>query len=120
MIEQFLDEVTKIIYWRDREPQATEYLEQGITRIDLVHMPTMPELLFTERDRLVSSRINRLQKAGLRVVQVGISDQSEGIRGKSIVVGGAYEDLCVLSRAKFLHEQGAGIVIIDLALTESR
>lgn len=119
MVEQFFDEVNRINYWADRDPNIREYVENGIARIDFVHMTLVPWPAHSTRDRLIIARADKLLKGGVNVIEVNLYDQLDGIHGNRIIVGGGLEDECVVTRAKFLQQQGAGQVIIDLALTTS-
>ncbi|MCG2692317.1 hypothetical protein L6272_05860, partial [Microgenomates group bacterium] len=85
--------------------------------LDFVHVTLSPWPAHDQRYRLIIQRANDLLKAGIKVIEASLYDQLDGIHGENIVVGGAIENDCVLTRAKFLKQQGAGQVIIDLALT---
>ena len=117
MLETILDEVDHLTYWPDRNIKPAEYFQNGIFRLDFVHVTLDVWPAHDSRSRLIIKRANQLLKAGLNLVEANLYDQLSGISGQSIVVGGAIETDCVLTRAKFLKQQGAGQVIIDLALT---
>lgn len=117
MLETILDELDRLTYWPDRNVKAGEYFAARIWRVDFVHVTLDVWPAHDERYRLIIKRANQLLKAGVNLVEANLYDQTSGISGQNMVVGGAIEDNCVLTRAKFLQAQGAGQVIIDLALT---
>ena len=116
MPEKIFNQVDNLTYWQDRNVKAVEYQQAGIYRVDFVHVTLVPWPAHDQRYLLIIQRANDLLKAGIPVIEANLYDQLDGIHGANIVVGGAIENECVLTRAKFLKQQGAGQVIIDLAL----
>lgn len=117
MLEAIFDEVDHLTYWPDRNVKAREYFQAGIYRVDFVHVTLAAWPAYDDRYRLIIKRANELLKAGIPLIEANLYDQLDGMHGEKVVVGGAIENECVLTRAKFLKAQGAGQVIIDLALT---
>lgn len=86
----------------ERVPRPRDY--DGVDAIEVVHLD-IKQRGGNERERLITRRLTRLEKSGIKVRQVDIETPPVNSE-KNIVVAGVLGDVCVAKRRRFLRDNG--------------